>query len=234
MVQLAGHLKGRALQEWNLLRPDQRSTFTQATEALHSRLDSVCKAVAAQDFRHTAQREDESVSNFIRRLEHTFHAAYGRDPMLVETRETLLHGQLQDGLRLQLLRGPAVSGAKCYQELCIAAKNEEKRLADLEKRKEYSKLLSNTTSSPLRRPRQSTGLTDGHPPKNSTSSGNAQGPSKPSLRCFYCDKPGHKKEDCRKRKRDQVGNSESRGPSKLASAKQVSTDEGNSTSRQPV
>ena len=31
MIQLAGHLKGRALQEWNLLRSDQRSMFPQAT-----------------------------------------------------------------------------------------------------------------------------------------------------------------------------------------------------------
>ena len=34
MIQLAGHLKGKALQEWNLLHPDQRATFTQAIEAL--------------------------------------------------------------------------------------------------------------------------------------------------------------------------------------------------------
>jgi cell division protein FtsB len=27
LMQLAGHLKGRALQEWNLLHPDQRTTF---------------------------------------------------------------------------------------------------------------------------------------------------------------------------------------------------------------
>ena len=32
MIQLAGHLKGRALQEWNLLCPDLRAMFVQATE----------------------------------------------------------------------------------------------------------------------------------------------------------------------------------------------------------
>ena len=36
LIQLAGHLKGRALQEWNLLRPDQRTTFAQAAEMLRS------------------------------------------------------------------------------------------------------------------------------------------------------------------------------------------------------
>lgn len=98
IIQLAGHLKGRALQEWTLLHPDQHSTFSQAMEALRSCLDSVSMSVAAQDFRHMAQPEEERVSDFIRRLEHTFHAPSGHDPMSLETRETLLHGQLQDGL----------------------------------------------------------------------------------------------------------------------------------------
>ena len=147
MIQLAGHLKGRALLEWNLLSSDQRATYALATEALRSRLDSISKTVAAQDFRHATQREGESVSDFIRRLERTFRSAYGRDLMSTETRETLLYGQLQEGLRLQLMRGPAVSGARNYQELCIAARNEEKRLADLKKRQEYSKLQTLTSSS---------------------------------------------------------------------------------------
>lgn len=130
MIQLAGHLKGRALQEWNLLHPD-RAAFAQVVETLRSRLDSVNKTVAAQNFRHTTQREVESASDFIRCLERTFRTAYGRDGMLLETRDTLLYGQLQDGLRLQLMRGPAVSVARNYQELWMAAKNEEKCLADL-------------------------------------------------------------------------------------------------------
>ena len=88
MIQLAGHLKGRALQEWNLLSSDQRATYARATEALRSRLDSISKTVAAQDFRHATQREGESVSDFIRRLERTFRSAYGRDLMSTETRET--------------------------------------------------------------------------------------------------------------------------------------------------
>ena len=227
MIQLAGHLKGRALQEWNLLRSDQRSTFSQATEALRSRLDSASKSVAAQDFRHMTQREDESVNDFIRRLERTFRAAYGRDPMSLETRETLLHGQLQDGLRLQLLRGPAVSGGRTYSELCLAAKNEEKRLIDLKKRQEYSKLHSDSTASNQRKQgksRQSANSSGTHPPKGSTSS--AEDASKSNLRCFYCDKPGHRKEDCRKRKRDLANNSESRGPSKPPSAKKITTKKG--------
>ena len=57
--------------------------------------------------------------------------------MSLETRQTLLHGQLQEGLRYNLMKAPAVSGAQTYPELCMAAKNEEKRQAELKKWQEY-------------------------------------------------------------------------------------------------
>ena len=56
--------------------------------------------------------------------------------MSAETRDTLLHGQLQDGL-LEIMNVPAVSGSRSYKELCLAARNEEKRLAELCKRRHY-------------------------------------------------------------------------------------------------
>ena len=87
------------LQEWDLLEEDDRKTFSAATQALQTRLDPGNRAVAAQDFRHLSQGEAELVSDFIRRLERTFQVTYGRDSMSVETRETLLHSQLQEGLR---------------------------------------------------------------------------------------------------------------------------------------
>ena len=73
--------------------------------------DEANKMVAAQDFRHTTQKEEEPVSNFICRLERTFKIAYGCDNMSAETRDTLLHGQLQESL----------------------CQNEERRLAELQK-----------------------------------------------------------------------------------------------------
>ena len=84
--------------------------------------------MAVQDFRHLTQREGETVGvgDFIRRLERTFQLAYGRDGMLPETRDALLYGQLQEGLRDSLMEGPAVSGAVNYQALCVAAKNEKR------------------------------------------------------------------------------------------------------------
>ena len=104
IIQLAGHLKGRAPQEYNLLGEDQHSTYEQATQALQDHLDPANKVLAGQDFRHTAQREGESVADFIRWLERVFHIAYGQEKMSLETREAILFGQLQEGLRMELLQ----------------------------------------------------------------------------------------------------------------------------------
>ena len=108
-----------------------------ATTSLRSRLDPGSKIMAAQDFRHAAQEENEKVGDFIRRLEQLFKLAYGRDIISAETRGTLLYGQLQEGLRHRIMEAPAVSGATNYQALCLAAKAEEKRLAELKKRRQY-------------------------------------------------------------------------------------------------
>ena len=129
MLQLAGHLRGRALQEWNLLSEAQQTTYKKAVEALRARLDSGNRTLAVQDFRHSNQKETEPVADFIRRLEHTYQLAYGHDRMHPETRDTLLCSQLKDGLLPDFMKAPVVSGAGNYQELCIAAKNEENRQA---------------------------------------------------------------------------------------------------------
>ena len=60
--------------------------------------------------------------------------------MSVETRNVLLHGQLQDGLKYEIMRVPSVSGTQTYKELCLAARKEEKRLAKLRKRQQYGRM----------------------------------------------------------------------------------------------
>lgn len=77
LLQCAGHLRGQALLEWNLLDVNDKKTYQSAIEALQSRLDPGGRALAAQDFCHTFQRDTESVGDFIRRLERTFQLAYG-------------------------------------------------------------------------------------------------------------------------------------------------------------
>ena len=128
LKQFGGHLRGRALQEWNLLSTPGKATFATAVKSLSSRIDAGCKAVAAQDFRHLQQRDSEPVSDLIRCLDRTFRIAYGRDSKSTETRDALLYAQLQEALQYELMRAPEVSGCTKYQELCVAAKNEEKRL----------------------------------------------------------------------------------------------------------
>ena len=129
-MQLAGYLCGRALQEYNLVPTNEKDTYGKALSVLHCRFDSGNRMLAAQDFRHAVQGESECVSDYIRRLERLFQLAYGRDKIGVETREALLHSQLQAGLMFELMRSPAVSGARIYKDLCMAAKHEEKRIAE--------------------------------------------------------------------------------------------------------
>ena len=59
--------------------------------------------------------------------------------MSTETKETLLYGQLHEGLRYSLMKAPAVSGANTYQELCGAAKSEERCQRELIKRQLYQR-----------------------------------------------------------------------------------------------
>ena len=137
LLQLAGHLRGKALQEWTLLGTDAIKNFGTALAALQSRLDPGGPALAAQDFRHLTQHNGESVADFIRRLESVFRRAYGKEKLSVETRDTLLYGQLQEGLNYDLLKSPAVSGARTYQELCTSARSEERRQSELLRRQQY-------------------------------------------------------------------------------------------------
>ena len=79
--------------------------------------------LAAQDFRHVMQQSADTVSDYIRYLERVLRRAYGREALSEETRNTLMYGQLKEGLCDSLMRSPAVSGARNYQELCLSAQD---------------------------------------------------------------------------------------------------------------
>ena len=68
-MQLAGHLRGRALQEWKLLLPEEKANYQAAIKALKERLDPGNQPLVALDFCHLSQRLNEPVSDFIGRLE---------------------------------------------------------------------------------------------------------------------------------------------------------------------
>ena len=212
LMQLAGHLRGRALQEWNLLDEEtERATYDSAVGALRNRLDTGSKTLAAQDFRHIAQAETESVTDFIRRLERTFRVAYGQDRMSVETRETLLYGQLQEGLSYHLIKSPAVAGAQDYKQLCTAAKNEERRLSELKKRQQYYRVSNpsgpgqrqrNSLPPPVLKPRQPPMLK----PRTELPEPPTKKSSRPLPRCYNCGSTEHLARNCHQTK------TESRGP----------------------
>ena len=109
-------------------------TYLTATATLKEKLDPSRKTLATQDFCHLAQGRNEGVADFILRLEQNFRRAYGFDKVGEETQYTLLHGQLQEGLKYSIMSAPAVSGAA---ELCMAVKNEERRQGELAKRQQY-------------------------------------------------------------------------------------------------
>ena len=75
----------------------------------------------------------------IRRLERMFRVAYGRESASAERRAALLCSQMQEGLKFELMELPAVSGVTDYKQLCLTACSEEKRLAELEKRRQFLK-----------------------------------------------------------------------------------------------
>ena len=195
LIQFAGYLRGRALQEWNLMSHTERSTYKSAISGLRTRLDPGNKTLAALDFRHITQRESESVSDFIRRLERTFQLAFGHDPMSTETRDVLLYGKLQDGLRLDLVsKAPAISGAQSYKELCIAAKNEERRLAELKRKKQYTKEFPYHPTNKNNQQQDSSTRKDdkrSKPPRQ--------------VRCYVCNSPDHLARDCKATKSESRG-----------------------------
>ena len=208
LMQLPGYLKGRALQEWRLLRQTVQWDFSAAVDALRSRLDPGSKILATQDFRHSLQKSSESVSDFIRRLEKIFQIAYGKDDLNHATRDALLYGQLYEGLTYELMQSPAVSGAQSYPELCTAAKGEERRLAVLKQRRHFTKSPA-ATQPPTAQPSTTQPSTRYSRSSESTSQQRGTKPFSKGRVCFKCGNPGHFAMNCPQVERESKG----RGPS---------------------
>ena len=113
-----------------------------------------------------------------------------------------------------------MSGATKYQELCVAAKNEEKRLAELKRRQHYRKTTqasfpkTTQASFPKTTP-QSTDKTQTESMGTAKRPVSVTKPSNPEPRkCFLCNRTGHLMRDCKKFK---DGNS---GSNRTATTKQ--------------
>ncbi len=75
LMQLAGHLRGKAQQEWCLMSLEDKASYDQATRELARRLDPGSRIMAVQDFRHAVQGDSETVADYLRKLERQFQLA---------------------------------------------------------------------------------------------------------------------------------------------------------------
>ena len=74
-MQLPGHLRGKAAHEYSLLSSEEKRSFPTAVQALRVRLDPGSCTLAAQEFRNALQRDKESVSDYITRLERAWYTS---------------------------------------------------------------------------------------------------------------------------------------------------------------
>ena len=139
LMQLAGHLRGGALQEWNKIPREEKSHTQMPLARCAPESTQENRVLAGQDFRHAILDSTESVADYVRRLERLFQLAYGRESLSSETRDTILYSQLQEGLSYNLMKSPAVSGSDSYKQLSVSAKREEKWIVELSRRQQYLK-----------------------------------------------------------------------------------------------
>lgn len=130
-------------------------------------------------------------------LEHTFNVAYGRKACRQKL-VTLLHDQLQNGLKHELMKAPAVSRAQSYRELYLATRNKEKWLAELKKRQQYLKFSSTPYQPTKKFPENQTSV----PPTNKI--GNPKS-NLEQRKCFLCHKLGHLSCECQSRTGESGG-----------------------------
>ena len=113
--------------------------------------------------------------------------------MSVETRNTLMYGQLQEGLKI--MESPAVSSAADYQNLYLAAKAEGKRLAELKKRRHYLSEQKHTSS-------PKSGGSKNRQPTNEQSDG-GNGHKNSLIRCWNFQQTGDIAVDCKRGKSER-------------------------------
>jgi hypothetical protein len=114
LLDLVGHLRGGALEEWNLMDVSDKTDFSKAVDSLRRCLEPGSKTLAAQELQRVSQVQDESIADYIRRLKKMFRMAYGGDKISAETRDALLFSQMQEGLKYELMVSLAVLGATEY------------------------------------------------------------------------------------------------------------------------
>jgi hypothetical protein len=110
------------------------------------------------------------------------------------------------------MQAPAVSGSHGYSELCLAARNEERRLVELAKRRQYLRSGAPFPYPGVEPPRRQV-PEQGPAPTNDLarqSSSNQSGESN-VRRCYNCGRPGHYARNCLAQRMDNNGPGEHGG-----------------------
>jgi len=123
LMQLAGHLRGRASQEWQLLLPESRTSYQVAVKALREKLDpgngsfrflphlTTIKWNGIRLYYKVGESNPDGLWNV------AIWTTPGRSSVSI------------DGV--PSVSGDQNSGAQNYKELCLADKKEERRFAEL-------------------------------------------------------------------------------------------------------
>ncbi len=105
---------------------------------------------------------------------------------------------------MELMREAAVSGASCYTSLCLAAKNEERCLAELSRRQHYRR-----QTTPSQSHAQSSIKANGRTltPVNNSRRADSSASSKLKVKstCYNCGEVGHYASACRAPKLESRG-----------------------------
>lgn len=236
LIQLAGDLKGRALAKWNLLSRNGTGTMEAAGKSLRKCLEPCSKVMAGQDFRRTMQKDTETVADFIYRLERTFCIAFGSDKLSKETKDAMLYGQLQEGLRLSIIKSPSVLGALAYKELCMAAKHEEKRQAELRKRQESERVIG-AKDNRLRDHRHKQDRRNNNrgdaPVSDNEPSSQVGTRNSGNKKCYICNQTRHLARNCRRGRQEREATGNLNKTSTGADTRQVSTEDSGTLSSVP-
>ena len=114
------------------------------------------------------------------------------------------------------MRAPGVSGAQTYQELCLASRNEEKRLAELRKRQQYQRpVVGPAPQRPMKKIAE---------PKEAESVLSKAKSAEPR-RCYQCHQVGHFAPDCTLKRTESGGRKDSRsGTNQVRSERELANE----------
>ena len=114
--------------------------------------------------------------------------------------------QIKEGLKQELMRFASVSSALSYAEMCMAAKNEEKRLAEMRKRQQYDHSRKQASLTPQVSSSQKKGPNLRHPENTTGGNGKTLLRVNPkTAKCHNCGVVGNFQRNCKQPKTESHG-----------------------------